>query len=116
MTTPIKRVDWEALHAESLKMVRESMERAMYEKTESAKEAFYTHFYSAGFAAKPRIRYTVVLEWRGWKLLEVIEDVALGSEFYRGLPNGKRGLFGNCEEFTTASGDPGYLYHCIDED
>lgn len=113
MSTPIKikRVDWETLHAETIEKASEAMAKVLHEKSD-----LYRTLYGAPSYLRPRIRYTVVLEWRGWKLLEVIEDVALGSEFYRGLPNGKRGLFGKCEEFTTTSGDPGYLYHCIDED
>lgn len=113
MSTPIKikRVDWETLHAETIEKASEAMAKALYEKSD-----FYKMLSSAPSSPRPRIRYIVVLEWRGWKLLEVIEDVALGSEFYRGLPNGKRGLFGKCEEFTTSSGEQGYLYHCIEED
>lgn len=113
MSTPIKikRVDWEALHAETIAKASEAMAKALYEKSD-----FDKILSSAASSPRPRIRYTLVLEWRGWKLIEVIEDVALGTEFYRKLPNGKRGLFGKCEEFTTTSGDPGYLYHCIDED
>lgn len=111
-----KKVDWETLHAESLAAVRTYMAAAIKEKTKAAEAELYRSLFETVFAPRPPISYTLVLEWRGWKLLEVIEDVALGSEFYRTLPNGKRGLFGKCEEFTTARGEQGYLYHCINED
>lgn len=111
MSTPIKRVDWETLHAETIEKASKAMAKVLHEKSD-----FYKMVYGAPSSPRPPIRYIVVLEWRGWKLLEVIEGVALGTEFYRALPGGKRGLFGDCEEFTTSSGEQGYLYHCIDED
>lgn len=66
--------------------------------------------------ARP-VKMVLVLEWKGWHRIERYSElVGFGKEFYSILPNGKRGLFGNCEVYETNEGVPGYLYHCTEEE
>ena len=98
MPTP----DWKEIPVDKLEKLAEALEWAVMEKEASERVAWSS--------------YTVVLEWRGWRFIEVLEGVALGAEFYRDLPNGKRGLFGEGEIFVTADSKPGILFHCLKEE